>query len=950
MPNPDPPPPQRIRALALVLTAVTGFSGLVYEVAWQRGLASLIGSHGEATAAVLALFLGGLAIGYGLFGWLCRRRPERSPAGWLGLYGAVEIAIGVHALAFPWLLSLARAFSASLPTGGFLLDVALAGALLCPATVLMGATIPLLTQALARGPEDATRLHAQVYGWNTLGAFCGALAGGLLLIPTLGISGAILTMAGLNLGVGVVFIALRERAGTQGRPGAARPAAAGRPPPMSALLLAAGALGFAMMTLQTVLVRIGGLAFGASDWTFAVVVASFVLCIALGSFCVARLRVVPAHASLACALGLAGTVTLLYPLHQDAAFAAHRIRVMLPDDDGGFLAFQAAAAGSTLLVWLLPLALSGALLPLLFHDARRRAGAGSGPQGSAAALGSVAGRLYAWNTLGSVLGALLGGHFLLRILDLHQLFRVAIGAVLLIALALAHAGRPRVRPIPLLATALAWALLAALPAWEPGRLSTGHLRHRHASEQVYDNARQMADGQHAGGILFSADDPTTTVLVNEHGTEDERSSRALFTNGKSDGSLWPDYRTMSLLGLVPCLLSERCESAFVIGLGTGVSAGELAEIASVARVEVAEISSAVIAAEPLFAEGNRDAGRNPKVTIHHGDAYRMLLRTRQRFDVIASEPSHPRATGVEMLYAREFLAAARARLAPGGVYAQWFHAYEMDDATLALVLRTYATVFPDVAVWFAEGQDLLLLGFAREAPALDLPAIQARLAQPDVAAALSRSGIASLAAFLGHELIPSGVIDVEALPGPIHTLGHPRLGRAAAAAFHRNDEARLPRFLSAAARARGETASGLSRLEAAGTLDEAALEAMARTLCNSRAFECVTLLGLWQHRWPGSARAEAVRAEFEESLAPHLLPVRIRLLAQLFGDGVPGPLDAESAQRVSDHYLAYYHHGRPFPRAALDASLARCEGPACEDVRRAAEAFRGQPAVPAAGR
>src|SRR3990172_308 len=143
-----------IRAAALMLTVLTGFSGLVYEVAWQKYLATVLGSHAEATAAVLAIFLGGLSAGYALFGWVTRRAVERSrrssrPLNLLSLYGLVEIAIGAYALLFPFLFGLAQGLSLLLPHTsqevGFAFDVVLTALLIGPPSVLMGGTIPILT-------------------------------------------------------------------------------------------------------------------------------------------------------------------------------------------------------------------------------------------------------------------------------------------------------------------------------------------------------------------------------------------------------------------------------------------------------------------------------------------------------------------------------------------------------------------------------------------------------------------------------------------------------------------------------------------------------------------------------------------------------------------------------------------------------------------------------------
>src|SRR5688572_12944847 len=164
--------------IVLALTVISGFTGLAYEVTWQKYLAILLGAHSEATAAVLGLFLGGLSLGYWLFGIVTRRlvargRQDGRPAPLLAVYGIVEAGIGIWCLSFPWLFAAVRSMSIWLPTGSgalaFAVDVALAAALIVPPATLMGGTIPILTQALARNLADATRVHAQIYAANTAG-------------------------------------------------------------------------------------------------------------------------------------------------------------------------------------------------------------------------------------------------------------------------------------------------------------------------------------------------------------------------------------------------------------------------------------------------------------------------------------------------------------------------------------------------------------------------------------------------------------------------------------------------------------------------------------------------------------------------------------------------------------------------------------------------------------
>ncbi|MFP8875164.1 MAG: hypothetical protein VCB42_11720, partial [Myxococcota bacterium] len=291
------------RAIALLLTLMTGFSGLVYEVAWQRYLATLLGSHSEATSAVLGIFLGGLSLGYWLFGRVTRRIVERAadagtPPRLLFAYGLIEGSIGVYVILFPWLFRAVQSLSYALPHGaggiGFAIDVGLAALLIGPASVLMGGTIPMLTQGLARSLQDATRFHAFVYAFNTAGAFAGALAAGFYLVPRLGLVNVMLAMGVINLVAGGVFILI----GWRGHSVVSLEAEAGEVPAKGGegffvYSLVALLTGFAMMAVQTTMIRLAGLSFGSSQFTFSMVVAVFVLCIALGSFMVSALTQIP---------------------------------------------------------------------------------------------------------------------------------------------------------------------------------------------------------------------------------------------------------------------------------------------------------------------------------------------------------------------------------------------------------------------------------------------------------------------------------------------------------------------------------------------------------------------------------------------------------------------------------------------------------------------------------
>ena len=926
------------RVAVLVLTALTGFSGLVYEVTWEKYLATLLGSHSEATAAVLGLFLGGLALGYALLGRLthallsrarARGRPERV----LLAYGCIEASIGLWALAFPALFGAAQTASLAVPSGfasGLAFDVALSACLVVPPAVLMGGTIPMLTQALSRSLADATRLHALVYASNSFGAFAGALSAGYWLLPTLGLVGALRAMALVNLAAGAALAALgwrgeRALAAPEGPPA--------RPPGIAAFAALATLSGFAMMTLQTILIRLGGLAFGASQFTFSLVVAVFVLCIALGSFAVSALRRIPDWLLVANLWTLLVLLALLYAGLEDATYWAHRLRTLFaPSDAAAFAPFQLAIFASVLAVIGLPVAASGATLPLIFHRLRREQGL----------LGQAAGRLYGWNTAGSLLGALLGGYALLHWLDLHAVYRVALAALAAAAaLAMPRVLGRRARGAAAAALAVAWVLLALLPAWSGERLAAGLFRERRPTPATRLGPDAFFAARRGISLLFYADDPSASIAAKQWPLPGGGIERIIVTNGKPDAGVVGDHVTMGLAALVPALLAREPRHAFVVGYGTGVSAGALGSIDSIESVEVAEISPAIVRAAPLFDFANGGASRNPKIRILRGDAYRMLSRSDRRYDVIASVPSNPWVNGIEMLYSVEFLSAARDHLSAGGVHAQWFHVYETNAESIATVLRNYAAVFDHVAVWYGQGADLILLGIRDPESALDLRRLEARLARPDFARELARVGIHSLPALLAHELLPQGVVHATALPGELHTLLHPHLGYSAARGFFAGRQGRLPITATSEAALAGRRGSLVGRMVElrGGALSEAEREALVSETCRWRPVECTTLLAAWLHEAPGSPalakllqRAASLPAEGSPPDAALVPP-----LALLFGDESTQPARPLELLEAAERFSLYYSHSAPFSRAALTALFDRCE----RDAKRRSACERG---------
>jgi spermidine synthase len=818
-----------------------------------------------------------------------------------------------------------RALSLAIPHAagglGFALDVLLSALLVLPPAILMGGTIPILTQALSRSLADATRLHANVYAFNTAGAFLGALAAAFVLIPWLGLERVVLAMGLVNLTAGATFgaIGVRRRAlfvAPASEDAAAKPAGVG--------VLAAVALlaGFAAMVFQTVLIRLGGLSLGSSNFTFSMIVAVFVLCIALGSFVVSALPRIPGALLVAAQWILAGAMALLYARLNYAPYWAHIVRSWFRDEDAGFYPFHALVFLLVLAVLIVPIGLSGATLPLIFHHLKRKVGD----------LGAAAGRHYAWNTVGSLLGALLGGYVLFFWLDLDQVYVVGVGAVIVAAslLTVEVFALPRVAAVLLLAPALS--ALTFLPRWDNRPFAAATFRMRQPNpaddlgpERFFDRAMGKSR------VTFYDDDPNSSVAVRVTDLP-QGADPAIVTNGKPDGSIFGDSPTRALAGLLPALFVDRPEHAFVIGYGTGVSAGEIAALDTLLEVTVAEISPGVIKAAPHFEKLNQHALTNGKTTVVVADAYRALLRSDRTYDIISSEPSNPWVAGVEMLFSQEFLRAAKDRLRPGGVYAQWFHSYENDANVVELVLRTYASVFDQVAVWYTLGPDLILLGFKDPdvARAIDVARLERRFHAPDVNAGLHRAGVTSFPALLAHELLPIGLVNAAHFPGDVHTILHPVLSYRAGRAFFRGLQSELPDTLTPELMKLGEERTLLGRWVQAsgGKLGDVAYQQMVDEACKTRPRLCATLLAYWQTvspNAPGIGEKQAALLGLTPFRA-HVSPGRLGTLVSFFQDDASGPpLTPTEARQLSTVFADYYHHGLGFWRDVLPAIWGRCE-------------------------
>jgi spermidine synthase len=186
-------------------------------------------------------------------------------------------------------------------------------------------------------------------------------------------------------------------------------------------------------------------------------------------------------------------------------------------------------------------------------------------------------------------------------------------------------------------------------------------------------------------------------------------------SGKVEASSEPhDMRLQRMLGHLPALIHPNPRSVLVVGFGAGVTAGSFVTYPSVERIVICEIEPRIPpTAARYFQREQHNVLRDPRVTLVYDDARHYILTTREKFDIITSDPIHPWVKGTATLYSTEYFELCRRRLNPGGVIAQWVPLYESDIPTVKSELATFFEVFPNGTIWSNDidgsGYDTVLL-------------------------------------------------------------------------------------------------------------------------------------------------------------------------------------------------------------------------------------------------
>lgn len=639
-------------ALLAVLSAGSGCAALIYEVVWLQILQFRFGSTTLAVGLLLATFMGGLCLGSILLPRLVSavHHPFR-------VYALLEIGIAACGL--------------------LVMTAPLAGVV---ATLLMGATLPALARWFRQTPEGFSWLGF-IYAANIAGAVFGCLLAGFYLLRIYDMPTATFVAAGINAAVGLGALALALVSPNNGSEVAD---ADGGTAEGSRVVYAAIALsGFGALGAEVVWTRQLALLFGATVYSFSIILATFLGGLGLGSAVAGNwLRTIKDARR-----GLAWCQALLVLA---VGWSALSLATTLPrwpaQQSDIFNPWQTFQMDLLRAAWaIIPAAvLWGASFPLALASIRR--------EGDNA---TPVGRLYAANTAGAIAGALWFSAYLVPVFGSHNAERWLVG-IAAAAAALLLVPRRLVVAMILLASLVAWKI-PAVP------------------DLVIAYGRDFATRKDAPpNILYAGEGRNSSIAVSEW----PNGVRNFHVAGKVEASTEAkDMRLERMLGHLSALAHPAPKSVLVVGFGSGITAGTFTRYPGIDRIVICEIEPLIPRrVAPFFSKANHDVYNDPRVEIVYDDARHYIRTTNETFDVITSDPIHPWVKGAAILYTTEYFEMVRGRLNPGGVVTQWVPLYDSTADVVKSEFATFFRTFPDGAVWSndiaGKGYDVVLLAGA----------------------------------------------------------------------------------------------------------------------------------------------------------------------------------------------------------------------------------------------
>jgi spermidine synthase len=745
--EPEPAPRRYLFPALLVCFFFSGAAGLIDQVVWSKALGLIFGHTAYAVATVLAVFMAGLASGSA---WIGRRSEGLHRP--VAVYGWLEFSVGVTAaISLAGLAGVRAAYVAAYPyaagNGAILLTLRFVGSalVLFLPTFLMGGTLPVLVRGLTKNAAELGGRLSRLYWINTAGAVAGTFAAGFLFLPSFGLQRTLGTAVALNLAAGALALFLsREEPASASLDESSLPEKLETAPssaPSRFFLICFAIVGATAMSYEIGWTRLLSTQLGSSTYAFTLMLGTFLTGIVLGSAAYERWsrRRAPGSMTFAVTQTLTALAALAF-----LVFFTRLIEVLPPilrathESFGGLVLAQFVTSALAMLPTAVVFGFNFPAVVVLIAGPPSAKGVGAG---------ASVGRAYAWNTLGAIVGAISAGFWLMPRMGSFHLLAATAGVNLVLAAGICFTSveRPSWKILAVAGNLLLLIFAAFIGFsnyfYDPAVASFNTMMYWN----LYDRPLTLRENARVLDIVYFRDGLNANISVAR--TDDYIGLR---TNGKVDASN-RDATTQLLLGHLAAL-AHPPRRVLLVGFGSGMTASALAAYPELERLDVVEIEPAVVGAAPLLAKLNRNVLLDPRVHVTFDDARNFLFTTRQKYDLIISEPSNPWIAGVATLFTREFYAAVGNRLTPDGVFVQWMQAYSLYPEDLRMLFATFLSEFHGATLWHGDAPDLILM--APGPPSAEiLERAQTLFQQPRLHGDFAQLGMEEAAGLFGFYLL-----------------------------------------------------------------------------------------------------------------------------------------------------------------------------------------------------
>ncbi|MBI4379093.1 MAG: fused MFS/spermidine synthase [Nitrospinae bacterium] len=759
-----------VKFLILLIFFLSGVSGLVYEIVWIRLLSHVFGVSSFAVSTVLTVFMAGLGIGGYIFGRLIDNKGDP-----LKVYALLEILTGLYAISLPYLIKSSEWLYIMIYNiiGGSFIFLSierfiLSFFILIFPTIMMGGTLPVISRFLIRSEDRVGIDSGIIYSLNTFGAVVGCAVTGFYLIESIGINNSLYSAAFLNFfaGAGAYIISQKSEVwGTHPVDGSQNPEFKTQNSRLKTLhselsiphlfvLITFGFSGMAALSYEVLWTRLLILILDNTIYAFSIILFTFLLGIAGGSFIFAKIpfnphlskgergglnreRIVTIFALFQILIGLMGLLSLLLFAHHNLFSSWLNIFISWSLQSLGIGYWWKRLFATFLMAFLIM------IIPTLFMGA-------SFPAISTIYLSDVKnvgkgiGKIYLINTIGAIIGSFSSGFIILPILGIQKAIIVVGSISLIFGITIIFLNRRNLsRYVIPVSSIIAGIIIIGFI------LKRGDIP-RLISVEKLDLGNE---------VLYYKEGITGTVLVSSQETDltpQRKPVKRLWINGDPiAGEFRGALQLERLQAHLPLMFHNDPKSVLVICFGTGSTAGAVSDH-RVEEVYAVDISKEVFESGRYFSEGNRNILADPRLKMIIEDGRNFLLTTDKKFDFITSEPPPPSNAGIVNLYSREYYLLCKSRLKSGGMVSQWIPLHHLSEDDFRMLVSTFVSVFPNSTMWFTKW-DAIMIGSDSKLT-INLERLKGRFQNKRLAESLKEIGISN-----PYQLLSTFIMDKDNL-------------------------------------------------------------------------------------------------------------------------------------------------------------------------------------------